>query len=128
MDIDTDKLRAHIKTCKELCIKPEYNNDGMKQTIYNHEQILEACMSDNFKTTTGEYKGNKTISIKKEYENKDGETKDGHVLTFGVNKAKAILSVVDDIKKFVEDNDKNTIDVSKLTPEQLDLVNSFVQK
>ena len=49
--------------------------------------------------TVGEYKGNPIISLPVA-----GSTK--YPFTFGVNKAKAILEYLDDIKKFVEDNDK----------------------
>ena len=46
-----------------------------------------------------EYKGNKIISLPVA-----GSTK--YPFTFGLNKAKAILEYLDDIKKFVEDNEK----------------------
>ncbi len=49
--------------------------------------------------TIGEYKGNAIISLPV-----SGSTK--YPFTFGVNKAKAILEYLDDIKKFVEENDK----------------------
>lgn len=49
--------------------------------------------------TVGEYKGNAIISLPV-----SGSTK--YPFTFGLNKAKAILEYLDDIKKFVEDNDK----------------------
>ncbi|MFZ1288879.1 MAG: hypothetical protein WAR79_02220 [Melioribacteraceae bacterium] len=49
--------------------------------------------------TVGEYKGNAIISLPVA-----GSTK--YPFTFGLNKAKAILEFLDDIKKFVEDNDK----------------------
>lgn len=50
-----------------------------------------------YSTTVGEYKGNKTITI---------NNGDKRVISFGINKAKAILAQVEDIKKFVEENDK----------------------
>ncbi|MBK8946719.1 MAG: hypothetical protein IPM32_15805 [Ignavibacteriae bacterium] len=57
-------------------------------------------MSDQKITATvGEYKGNAIISLPVA-----GSTK--YPFTFGLNKAKAILEYLDDIKKFVEDNDK----------------------
>jgi hypothetical protein len=49
--------------------------------------------------TIGEYKGNAIISLPV-----SGSTK--YPFTFGLNKAKAIMEFLDDIKKFVEDNDK----------------------
>lgn len=49
--------------------------------------------------TVGEYKGNAIISLPV-----SGSTK--YPFTFGLNKAKAVLEFLDDIKKFVEDNDK----------------------
>ena len=48
--------------------------------------------------TVGEYKGNAIISLPVA-----GSTK--YPFTFGLNKAKAVLEYLDDIKKFVEDND-----------------------
>ena len=79
-------------------------------------------MSNEYKTETGEFKGNKTISI---------FNSDKRVVSFGLNKAKAILASYEDIKAFVEANDKGetaTVDLNSLTPEQQALVNSFVQK
>lgn len=49
--------------------------------------------------TIGEYKGNAIISLPVL-----GSTK--YPFTFGLNKAKAVLEYLDDIKKFVEDNEK----------------------
>ncbi|MBK7106552.1 MAG: hypothetical protein IPH62_14840 [Ignavibacteriae bacterium] len=49
--------------------------------------------------TVGEYKGNAIISLPVA-----GSTK--YPFTFGLNKAKAILEFLDDIKKFVADNEK----------------------
>jgi hypothetical protein len=51
-----------------------------------------------FKVEVGEFKGNKTISLNKE---------EKRVISFGVGKAKAILACIDDIKKFVAENDKS---------------------
>jgi tRNA threonylcarbamoyladenosine modification (KEOPS) complex Cgi121 subunit len=53
-----------------------------------------------FQTEFGEYKGNKTISIKKG---------DNRVMSFGLTKAKAILSSMEDIKRFVEENSKDEV-------------------
>jgi len=50
--------------------------------------------------SVGEYKGKAIISLPVA-----GSTK--YPFTFGLNKAKAILEYIDDIKKFVEDNDSN---------------------
>lgn len=49
--------------------------------------------------TVGEYKGNAIISLPV-----SGSTK--YPFTFGLNKAKAIIEYLDDIKKFVDDNEK----------------------
>lgn len=46
----------------------------------------------------GEYKGNKVITFKKDLEDK-------YPFTFGLAKAKIVLAHIDDIKKFVEEND-----------------------
>lgn len=50
--------------------------------------------------SVGEYKEKPIISLPVA-----GSTK--FPFTFGLNKAKAILEYIDDIKKFVEDNDSN---------------------
>ncbi len=49
--------------------------------------------------TVGEYKGNAIITLPVA-----GSLK--FPFTFGVNKAKAILEFLDEIKKFVQENDK----------------------
>jgi hypothetical protein len=51
-----------------------------------------------FKTEVGEFKGSKTFSIFKG---------DKRVLSFGLNKAKAILACIDLIRDFVATNDKS---------------------
>lgn len=80
-------------------------------------------MSNEFSSETSEYKGSPTLSITKEYDDKDGNKKVSRVLTFGVGKAEAILAQIEAIKKFVEENKKE-----KLTPEQQQLVQSFIKK
>ena len=50
-----------------------------------------------FSTTTGEYQGHKTITVNDD----DGK----RVITIGIKKAKAILGSLEDLKKFVEEND-----------------------
>jgi len=47
----------------------------------------------------GEFKGNKVITLKQTPEDQYG-------FTFGVKKAKMILEHLDDIKKFIKDNEK----------------------
>jgi len=54
-------------------------------------------------TEIGEFKGNKTISLLSE---SDDKSKGFYPFTFGVNKAKLIVENFDDIKKFVEDNER----------------------
>ena len=49
--------------------------------------------------TVSEYKGNMIISLPVM-----GSTK--YPFTFGINKAKAIIEYLDDIKKFIAENDK----------------------
>lgn len=49
----------------------------------------------NYTTETGEFKGNKTISII------NGEKR---VVSFGIKKAQAIIENIEAIKKFVEEN------------------------
>lgn len=130
-DIRIDILNTQIKLASELYMfNSAYQNDGMKQYIQNMEAIKEACMSHNYSSETGDYKGNPTLTITKEYE-KDGEKKQGKVITFGLTKAEAILSQIEEIKKFVEANKKSetqTVDLDKLSSEQKELVQSFVQK
>jgi len=48
-----------------------------------------------FKTETGEFKGNKTISIMKD---------EKRVVSFGIKKATAIIANIEAIKAFVEEN------------------------
>jgi len=48
-----------------------------------------------------EYKGNPMLVLKR---NED----DKFPFSFGLNKAKMILESIDDIKKFVEENDKSS--------------------
>ena len=54
---------------------------------------------EKMQATIGEYKGNAIISLPVSGSNK-------YPFTFGLNKAKAVLEFLDDIKKFVEENDK----------------------
>ena len=51
-----------------------------------------------YTTKTGEFKGNKTISIFKD---------EKHVISFGAGKATAILESLEEIKKFLEDCKKD---------------------
>ncbi len=76
-----------------------------------------------FKTEIGEFKGSKTISIL---------FGDRRVISFGVSKAKSILAVVDDIKKFVEDSEGNSksnksTSLESLTKEEKELVKEFLR-
>ena len=75
-----------------------------------------------FKTEIGEFKGSKTISIL---------FGDRRVISFGVSKAKSILAVVDDIKKFVEDSESNkttkSTSLESLTREEKQLVEEFLK-
>ena len=61
--------------------------------------------------TVGEYKGNAIISLPV-----SGSTK--YPFTFGLNKAKAILEYLDDIRKFVENTDKKTEEEEKEEKEE----------
>ena len=49
--------------------------------------------------TIGEFKGNAVISLKRSEDDKYG-------FTFGLSKAKLLLEHIEDVKKFVEENDK----------------------
>ncbi len=55
-------------------------------------------MSDEKEVIIGEYKGSPTISLP------TGNPR--FPFTFGLTKAKLILAYIEDIKKFVEENDK----------------------
>lgn len=131
MEVKVEILKTQIKLSKDLYQKPPYQNKGMKDRIENMEAILEVIMSDKITSETGSYKGSPTFTIKKEYQDKDGNAKSSRMLTFGLTKAKAILELADEIKKFVEDNESSNtqqIDLDKLTPEQQQLVQSFIKK
>jgi hypothetical protein len=74
-----------------------------------------------FRTEVGEYKGHKTISIFSD---------DKFVVSFGVNKAKAILEVLDDVREFVEKNQsKNSskINFDSLTEDQKKAIMQFIK-
>ncbi len=49
--------------------------------------------------TKGEFKGNKTISLKKD------ESEEGYGFTFGIGKAKLILENIQEIEAFVKENE-----------------------
>lgn len=70
-----------------------------------------------FKTEIGEFKGSKTISIFAD---------DRRVISFGVNKAKAILACLEDIKRFTETADKGSINLDNLSEEQKKAVMQFL--
>lgn len=63
----------------------------------------QECQADDirkssaYNATTGSYKGNPTITIN------EGEKR---VVSFGLKKAKAIVAQYEEIKKFVDANDK----------------------
>lgn len=131
MEVKSEIIKQQIKLSKQLYQKPPYQNQGMKDRIENMEAIMEALMSDKITSETGSYKGSPTFTINKEYQDKEGNTKSSRVLTFGVAKAKAIYSLMDEIKAFIEANESSNtqqIDLDKLTPEQQQLVQSFVKK
>ena len=71
-----------------------------------------------FKTEVGEYKGSKTLSIFVE---------DRRVISFGVNKAKAILACIDQIRQFTELSDKNSINLENLSEEQRKAIEQFLR-
>ena len=128
--VNKNLIQKQLDILNELFMfKSAYQNDGTKRLIENYEAILEACMSNETKTKIGSYKGHPLFSIVKEYE-KDGEKKESAYIKFGLGKAKAILAHLEELKKFVEDNDNGntsaTVDLSELTPEQQQMVNSFV--
>ena len=78
-----------------------------------------------FTSEIGEFKGNKTFSV---------TSGDKRIITFGVNKAKAILAVIKDLEKFVQDNDSSNVkekdlslNTNSLTTEQLSLISQFLR-
>ena len=54
-------------------------------------------------TEQGEFKGNKTISLLSESDDKENGK---FPFTFGIRKAQLIIENIEDIKKFVEENKK----------------------
>jgi hypothetical protein len=72
-----------------------------------------------FKTEIGEFKGSKTISIL---------NGDRRIVSFGVSKAKAILACVEEIKKFAESVDGNSIDLSNLSEDEKKVIEQFLKK
>lgn len=129
MEIRINILKTQIKLASDLYrTKQPYHNDGMRKRIDNLTSILEATMSDVYKTKPGKYEN--TISIFKEAE-KDGVKTEKVVHSFGLEKAKAILAQIEEIKAFVEANKKDEVvevDETKLNSEQQNLVSSFIKK
>jgi hypothetical protein len=72
-----------------------------------------------FKTEIGEYKGSKTISIMSD---------DRRIVSFGVSKAKAILATIDEIRQFVENSEKKSVDLSNLSEDQKRTIMQFINK
>lgn len=54
----------------------------------------------------GEFKGNKLIVLKRTPE-------DTFPFQFGINKAKLILGAIDEIQKFVDENDKPKVEIEE---------------
>ena len=52
--------------------------------------------------TIGEFKGNAVITLKRSEDDKYG-------FTFGLSKAKLIIEHIEDIKKFISENEKGKI-------------------
>ena len=50
-----------------------------------------------FTTEIGDFKGSKTISILKD---------EKRIISFGITKVKSILATIEDLKRFVEENEK----------------------
>ena len=72
-----------------------------------------------FKTEVGEFKGNKTLSI---------FSGDRRVISFGLNKAKAIIACIDEIKKFSEATDNGSINLDSLSEDQKRLIMQFIKE
>lgn len=72
-----------------------------------------------FKTEIGEYKGNKTISI---------VNGDRRIISFGLNKAKAIVACIDEIRKFSESTENGSIDFDSLSEEQKKVIMQFISR
>jgi hypothetical protein len=73
-----------------------------------------------FKTEISEFKGHKTICIVDSY--------DRRVISFGVNKAKAIIACIDHIRDFVDNSKSDTIDLSSLSEEQKKVIMQFIKE
>lgn len=120
--MNLELLKKQLRHSEDLYRLPAYQNEAMKRRIENIKTLMEVAMSQQYKNETGEFKGNKTFSIMKDYVNQDGETKEQRVMSFGLTKAKAILSQIEDIKKFVAENEK--VDADNLPKELQDLAKS----
>lgn len=72
-----------------------------------------------FKTEIGEYKGSKTISL---------ISGDRRIISFGINKAKAIIACIDEIKQFAQSTDNNSIDLENLSEDQKKVIMQFLSK
>jgi hypothetical protein len=70
-----------------------------------------------YKTEIGEFKGSKTMSI---------FIDDRRVISFGLNKAKAIIATIDHIRDFVENSKSSSIDLDSLTDEQKKIIQQFI--
>lgn len=72
-----------------------------------------------FKTEVGEFKGNKTLSI---------IAGDRRVISFGLNKAKAIVACIDEIRKFSEATDSGSINLDSLSEDQKRIIMQFIKE
>jgi hypothetical protein len=97
------QLKDQIRQANELLQFKAYQNDGMKKYINDLNEKLKELQMSTFKSESGEFKGSKTFSIL--------TADDKRVITFGVTKAKAILATLEELKKFVEENEKKTENV-----------------
>jgi len=70
-----------------------------------------------YKTEIGEFKGSKTMSI---------FIDDRRVISFGLNKAKAIIATIDHIRDFVENGKSSSIDLDSLTDDQKKIIQQFI--
>lgn len=110
--MNKDVVKKQLEIASELYRDKEaYRNDGMKALIDEYKSILEEEVAtteqqNETRVETGSFKGSATMSIVRDYQTKSGETKQDRVFSFGVTKAKLLLKHLEEIKKFVENNEQ----------------------
>ena len=72
-----------------------------------------------FKTEVGEFKGNKTFSI---------TSGDRRIISFGLNKAKAIVACIDEIIKFSKSSSSESTSLESLPEDKIKSILQFLGK